>query len=67
MTIFVVDDPAILVCVILSAAAPTAIFSVATAQLYDLNVDIAESSFITTTLAFLFIIYPVVYWWAKSL
>lgn len=67
MTIFVVDDPAILVCVILSAAAPTAIFAVATAQLYDLNVDIAESSFITTTLAFLFIIYPVVYWWAKSL
>lgn len=67
MTIFVVDDPAILVCVILSAAAPTAIFSVATAQLYDLNVDIAESSFITTTLAFLFIIYPVVYWWAKGL
>lgn len=67
MTICVVDDPAILVCVILSAAAPTAIFAVATAQLYDLNVDIAESSFITTTLAFLFFIYPVVYWWAKGL
>lgn len=66
LTTLFVDDPAIIVCVVLSAAAPTAIFSVATAQLYNLNVDLAESSFLTTTLAFLFIVYPVLYWWAKS-
>ena len=67
MTRLFVSDPAIIVCVVLSAAAPTAIFSVATAQLYRLNVDLAESSFLTTTLAFLFIVYPVLYWWASGL
>lgn len=67
MTNLFVNDPVMLVCVILASAAPTAIFAVAAAQLYDLNVDLAESSFITTTLAFLFILYPIIYWWAGSM
>jgi predicted permease len=62
LTTLFVSDPAIITCVILAAAAPTAIFAVASAQLYKLNVDLAESSFLTTTLAFLFLIYPLVYW-----
>ena len=61
LTSLFVSDPAMTTCVILAAAAPTAIFAVASAQLYKLNVDLAESSFLTTTLAFLFLIYPVVY------
>lgn len=62
LTILFVHDPVMITCVVLSAAAPTAIFSVATAQLYDLNVDLAEASFVTTTLAFLFILYPIAYY-----
>ncbi len=61
LTILFVTDPAMITCVVLSAGAPTAIFAVAAAQLYGLNVDMAESSFVTTTLVFLFILYPLVY------
>ena len=63
LTILFVKDPVMITCVVLSAGAPTAIFAVAASQLYGLNVDMAESSFVTTTLAFLFILYPLVYWW----
>lgn len=63
LTILFVKDPAMITCVVLSAGAPTAIFAVAASQLYGLNVDMAESSFVTTTLAFLFVLYPLVYWW----
>lgn len=63
LTSLFVSDPAMMTCVVLSAGAPTAIFAVAAAQLYGLNVDLAESSFVTTTLAFLFVLYPLVYWW----
>jgi predicted permease len=66
MTRYLTDDQTVLVCVLLSAAAPTAIFSVMTSQLYDLSVDLAESSFIMTTLLFLLIIYPAVYWYIGS-
>lgn len=61
LTVLFVSDPAMITCVILSAGAPTAIFAVAASQLYGLNVDMAESSFVTTTLVFLFILYPLVY------
>lgn len=63
LTILFVKDPAMITCVVLSAGAPTAIFAVAASQLYGLNVDMSESSFVTTTLAFLFVLYPLVYWW----
>lgn len=63
LTILFVKDPVMITCVVLSAGAPTAIFAVAASQLYGLNVDMAESSFVTTTLAFLFVLYPLVYWW----
>ena len=65
LTCLFVSDPAMITCVVLASAAPTAIFAVASAQLYGLNVNLAESSFLTTTLAFLFVLYPLIYWWAK--
>ena len=65
LTSLVVSDPAMITCVVLSAGAPTAIFAVASSQLYGLNVDLAESSFVTTTMVFLFVLYPMVYWWTK--
>ena len=65
LTSVFVSDATILTCVVLAAAAPTAIFAVASSQLYGLNVNLAESSFLTTTLAFLFVLYPVIYWWEK--
>ena len=66
LTSVFVSDATILTCVVLAAAAPTAIFAVASSQLYGLNVNLAESSFLTTTLAFLFVLYPVIYWWEKT-
>lgn len=60
MTRCITGDPVILWCAVLAAAAPTAIFAVAASQLYRLNVDMAESSFFTTTLVFLFAVYPVI-------
>lgn len=66
LTTLFVSDAAMTTCVILAAAAPTAIFAVATAQLYGLNVNLAESSFLTTTLAFLFVLYPVIYWFVQG-
>ncbi len=65
LTSVFVSDATILTCVVLAAAAPTAIFAVASSQLYGLNVNLAESSFLTTTLAFLFVLYPVIYLWEK--
>lgn len=65
LTRLFVSDPAMITCVVLASAAPTAIFAVASAQLYGLNVNLAESAFLTTTLAFLFVLYPLIYWWAK--
>ncbi len=67
MSLCFLSDRAMLVSVVLAAAAPTAIFSVATAQLYRLNVDLAESSFFTTTLFFLFVEYPLLYLWARGI
>lgn len=61
MTRLITQDPVILWCVVLAAAAPTAIFAVTSAQLYRLNVDMAEAAFLTTTAAFLFLIYPIIY------
>lgn len=61
-----VTDPVITTCVVLASAAPTAIFAVAATQLYRLNVDLAESSFLTTTLAFLFVLYPLFYFYVKG-
>ncbi len=66
LTSLFVSDPAMTTCVVLASAAPTAIFAVASAQLYKLNVDLAESSFLITTLAFLFLIYPVVYFAVRN-
>lgn len=66
LTSLFVTDPEITTCVLLCAAAPTAIFSVSTAQLYGLDVDLAEASFLTTTIAFLLVVYPVIYFWAQK-
>lgn len=62
----VTDDQTVIACILLASAAPTAIFSVMTAQLYDLNVDLAESSFLSTTILFLLTIYPLAYWFITS-
>lgn len=66
MTRCVTGDPVILWCAVLAAAAPTAIFAVAASQLYRLNVDIAESAFLTTTAVFLFLVYPLIYYFART-
>lgn len=60
------DNQQVIACILLASAAPTAIFSVMTAQLYDLSVDLAESSLLGTTIFFLFCIYPLVYWYITS-
>ena len=40
---------------------PTAIFSLFAVRLYNLNVNLAMSAFITTTAFYIFLFYPVFY------
>lgn len=62
MTRLITDDQMILSCVVLSAGVPAALCSVVAAQLYRLNVDLTEAGFLLTTGIFLFLIYPL-FWW----
>lgn len=63
MTRLMTDDQEILVSILLAASAPTAVFSVMAAQLYKVSVDLAEAAFLTSTIAYLFLIYPALYWY----
>ena len=58
---FLFSDPTLLHTLLICAAAPTAINAVLASRLYKLNVDLATTSFFTTTALFLFVIFPVMF------
>lgn len=55
------SNPVLLGSIIIMMATPCAINALVTARLYNLNVDLAMAPFITTTLLYIFIMYPVFY------
>ena len=58
----VVTDPVILGTIFLAASAPVAINAVITAQLFHLNVDLAVAAFLETTIIYLVMLVPTVYY-----
>lgn len=61
------DDPVLIGSMIIAFSAPTAINAVLACSIYKLNVNIAISSFISTTIIFLFIIFPLYFFVIKDL
>lgn len=55
---FFFTDPVLLDTMLLCALAPTAINAVLTSRLYELNTDLAVSSFVSTTALYLLVIFP---------
>lgn len=61
------DDPVLIGSMIIAFSAPTAINAVLACSIYKLNVNIAISSFISTTIIFLLIIFPLYFFVIKDL
>ncbi|HWR40991.1 MAG TPA: transporter [Patescibacteria group bacterium] len=57
----VFNDPVAINTVLILASTPTAISAVMTAKIHGLNVHIATASFFSTTVLFLLLIYPVIF------
>lgn len=60
------QDQILLSTLLIIASAPTAINAVLTSRLYKLNVDLAVASFLTTTVIFLFIIFPAFFFYIQT-
>lgn len=60
-----IDDPVVQGTLLVSAFCPTAINAVLTSRLYHLTTDLAVSSFVITTGAFLPIIFPILFFWLR--
>lgn len=58
-------DPAVLGTILIAASAPAGINAVFLARLYDFNVHIAGAAFFLTTIIFLMIVYPVLFFWLQ--
>lgn len=61
----IVADPVLRHTIIILSCCPTAINAVLAARLYKLNVDLAATSFLVTTAAYLVIIFPVLFFLMK--
>ena len=59
-------DQILLGTILILATAPTAINAVLTSRLYKLNVDLAVASFLTTTIIFLFLIFPAIFFYVQT-
>lgn len=60
-------DPVLIGSMVLAFSAPTAINAVLASSIFKLNVDIAVSSFLSTTVLFLFVIFPLYFFVIKDL
>lgn len=56
-------DPVVLGTILIAASAPAGINAVVLARLYDFNVHIAGAAFFLTTIIFLTIVYPALFFW----
>lgn len=60
-------DPVLIGSMVLAFSAPTAINAVLASNIFKLNVDIAVSSFLSTTILFLFVIFPLYFFVIKDI
>ncbi len=61
LALFMTSDPVLLGSIIIMMATPCAINALVTARLYNLNVNLIMAPFITTTILYIFIMYPLFY------
>ena len=61
----IVPDPVLRHTIIILSCCPTAINAVLSSRLYKLNVDLAATSFLVTTAAYLVVIFPVLFFLMK--
>ena len=61
LTMLIISDPILQGTLIILAFCPTAINAVLAAKIYKLNVDMAVSSFVITTAAYLLLIFPLLF------
>lgn len=61
LSIFCFTDPVLIGTLLIIMSMPTAIFSLFAVRLYDLNVNLAMAAFITTTVVYVFLLYPSFY------
>ena len=64
ITLFV-KDPVVKGTLFICAFCPTAINAVLTSRIYHLTTDLAVSSFVITTTAFLPVIFPILFFWLR--
>ncbi|WP_462332014.1 AEC family transporter [Schwartzia sp. (in: firmicutes)] len=57
----VIKTPDMLGSLLILSATPTAVNAVVTARLYNLSIDLSVAAFIVTTILFLFIVYPALF------
>lgn len=57
------NDPIVLGTILVSASVPTGINAIVLARLYDLNLPLAGAAFFLTTVIFLFLVYPLLFFW----
>ena len=67
VVIYLFNDPILIGSMIIAFSAPTAINAVLACSIYKLNVNIAISSFLSTTIIFLLIIFPLYFFVIKDL
>ncbi len=60
-----VRDPVLLGAILVFSVTPGAINSVTAAKLYRLNVDYTVAGFLTTSIAFFFVVYPALYFFLR--
>ncbi|BEU86797.1 hypothetical protein TAMA11512_02610 [Selenomonas sp. TAMA-11512] len=60
-SLFLFDDPVIQGVILLEAAAPTAINAVVTSRLFRLTVDLSVASFLSTTVIYILVFFPVLF------
>ena len=65
LTRLLVDDPVLRGTLLILAFCPTAINAVLASKIYHLSVDLAVSSFVITTAAFLFLFFPLLFFLLK--
>lgn len=61
LSYLLIDDPTFSGTLLILSFCPTAINAVLASRIYHLNVDLAVSSFVTTTAAYLLLIFPVIF------
>ncbi|WP_456107082.1 AEC family transporter [Pelosinus propionicus] len=60
------NDQALLGTILILASVPTGINAIVTARLYGLNLHVSGAAFVLTTVVFLVVVYPILFFWITT-